>query len=154
MLKAQTMLLQSCTSSEEPRLPPLTELCGTTCPLQVVGLVLKLAGMQLAGGNHPGLGAKAAPGHQGYLSFRQGGFPALSEVTWWRHLRATGNVAQLTWVWQPRLLLGSSLTSHQGSQPLLSCASCWHRDPGARLGKVLAKSGLPPEIILPRNVSL
>lgn len=53
--------------------------------------------------------------------------------------------AQLKWAWQPRPFLGSSPTSHQGTQPLLSCASCWHREPCARLGKVLAKSGLPPE---------
>lgn len=62
------------------------------CPLQVVQLVFKLAGRQLAGGNHPGLGTKAAPGCLGYLPFWQGGSPALSEATWCRHLRAAGNV--------------------------------------------------------------
>lgn len=47
------------------------------CPLQVAETMFKLAGTQLAGGNHPGLGAKAVPGPLGYLPFRQGGFPAL-----------------------------------------------------------------------------
>lgn len=59
-------------------MPPLMESCRTTCPLQVAELMFKLAGRQLAGGNHPGLGAKAVPGPLGYLHFRQGGFPALT----------------------------------------------------------------------------
>lgn len=86
------MLLQSCMSSEEPWIAAAHGAVRHNGPLQVAELVFKLSGVQLTGGNHPGLGAQEAPGHLGYLSFWQGDFPALSEAPWGRHLRATGKV--------------------------------------------------------------
>jgi len=122
-------------------LPPLTELCGATCPLRVAELMFKLARRQLAEGYHPGLGAKALPGPLGYLPFRQGGFP-----TWWRHLRAPRNVLGQHGHGQPQLLLHS--------MPLLHLALCKRKSPACKLWKGACEVMVKPQAQFSQEISL
>lgn len=105
------------------------------CPLQAVELMFKLAGGQLAGGNHPGRGAKAVLGPLGYLPFRQGGFPVL----WAEHLKAIGNVLSPSHHSTPSVLLSMAASlccavPHASTETL--CAN---------VGKVPAKSWITPD---------
>lgn len=126
-------------------LPSFMELCGTMCPLQAAELMFKLAGRQLAGGNHPGLGAKAVPGPLGYLPFRQGGFPALRVEQLGRGISGPPGTCSAS--------MGMASPSHRStpSAPLSMAASLCCTVPHASTetlcanGKVPAKSWLAPK---------